>query len=309
MKSTLKHQQGVAIITAVAVAALVAAVASFMGWQFSLWLRQVENQHDLAQARTVARAAIDYSRFLLRKDARETNYDHAGEAWAVPINNLTVEQGMTGGSIHEAQGKFNLNNLINNGLPSEQDVAVFRRLLTDLNLSPDLANAVLDWIDIDAEVRFPGGAEDGDYLGLTPPYRAANMLLQDLSELRRIKGFTPEVITALKPFVTVLPQQTQVNVNFAPPELLAALVPGLSTADAAALAPIRTGKPFDGLEAFRVALPQNVAENFRGEAYTVGSRYFQIDSNAKFGRVTVSYSALVERNGDTIPRLIWLARR
>jgi len=84
---------------------------------------------------------------------------------------------------------------------------------------------VIDWIDTDSNVTSPGGAEDVDYLTLKTPYRAANQPFTSVEELRLVKGFDAKAVLALTPFLTVLPAgaHTPINVNTAPPEVLAAL--------------------------------------------------------------------------------------
>lgn len=308
--TTLRRQRGVAIITAVAIAALVAALAATMAWRYAVWFRQVENQHDLAQARSVARAAVDLARLTLQDDARRAGQvDHAGEPWAIPIPNLQVEQGSAGGRISDAQGKFNLNNLIRNGLASEPDVTALQRLLAQLQLSPSLVYPLLDWIDADGEVRSPDGAEDQYYLGLTPPYRTANQPLVDLADLERVKGFNADTVRKLQPYVTALPQYTSINVNFAPAEVLYAVIPNLEMATAGDLVRKREGQPFLNFDAFRAALPQKAAEGLSNERVNVTSRYFTSDVDARFGRVAVAYRALLERNDMRVPTVIWMRRR
>lgn len=307
----MRSQRGIAIITAVAIAAMVAAIASAMAWRYTLWFRQVENQHDLAQARLVARAAVDLSRLTLQDDARRAGQaDFAGEPWAIPIPNLPVEQGTAGGKIEDAQGRFNLNNLWRNNQPSDPDILAFRRLLLALELPADLSNAVLDWIDPDDEPRAAGGAEDGYYLTLSPPYRAANRQLLDLSDLEKIRGFDAEVLRKLQPFVTALPGYTPINLNFAPAEVIAAVVSGLTPSASEALVKLRESKAFITLDDFRAALPNKaLAESVRSESVGVASSYFITDVDARFGRVSVAYRALLERNGTQTPRVVWMRRR
>lgn len=305
----LARQRGIAIITAVAVAALVAAIAGAMAFRHSLWLRQVENQHDLIQARGVARAAVNLSRLTLRGDARENNYDAANEAWAIPIPNLPVEQGSAGGAIYDAQGRFNLNNLLRDGAVSEPDLRAFKTLLEGEGLSPDLANAVLDWLDADSETRYPGGAEDREYLAETPARRTANRLLFDLDELRQVRGFTAESVEKLRPLLIALPRTSKINVNFAPAAVMAALLPGLDKSQADALVRERVTAPFQTIDAFRDALPESVLNENLPNVADVRSEYFLSEVDARFGRVTIAYRALLERNGDQVPRVIWLRRR
>ena len=78
------------------------------------------------------------------------------------------------GAIADEQGKYNLNNLLNGTQKSAADVEILRRLLSSVGLEPDLAYAVLDWIDPDGDLSGNGGAEDAYYLSLSRPYRAAN---------------------------------------------------------------------------------------------------------------------------------------
>ncbi|WP_269530758.1 type II secretion system minor pseudopilin GspK [Chitinimonas sp. BJYL2] len=309
MKRLYPTQSGIAIVTAVAVAALVAALAGMIAFRHTLWLRQVENQQDLAQARNVANAAIDLSRLTLQADSRQNRIDHAQETWAIPIPNLPVEQGNAGGRILDVQGRFNLNNLIRNGAVSTTDLEAFQRLLGKAGLSPDLANAVLDWMDADSETRYPGGAEDREYLAQNPAYRTANRPLFDIGELAQIRGFTPDGLRRLQAELTALPVATPINVNFASADTLMAILPGLSDGDAAAIVRQRESRPYQSEGEFKAMLPDSIAGLATPERVGMESRYLLSEVDARFGRVTVSYRALLERNGDQVPRIVWIRRR
>jgi len=310
MMPSLRRQQGIAIIMAVAIAALVAAIATFMAFRQNLWIRQVENQHDLAQARTVALAAVDLSRLTLQDDARQNQTSNATQAWNIPIPNLPVEQGNAGGQILDVQGRFNINNLVNNGgLISEPDLESFKRLLTAMGMSAELAPAVVDWIDAGSESRLPGGAKDQYYLALDPPRRAANRPMFDVAELAMVKGFDADSAKRLAPYLIALPQHTTVNVNFAPPEVLVAMIPGLDSAAAQAIAKRAKTQPFASLDDFRKLLPGSLGDHVQSDYMGVETHYFFSDVDARFGRVTVSYRALLERNGAALPRVVWLRRR
>ena len=56
-------------------------------------------------------------------------------------------------------------------------------LLADLKLNPDLAHAVLDWIDADDDITFPGGAETPMYMASPNPTRAANQRMHQGMEI------------------------------------------------------------------------------------------------------------------------------
>ncbi|MDT3705525.1 MAG: type II secretion system minor pseudopilin GspK [Thiobacillus sp.] len=300
----MKRQRGVAVITAILVVALVASAASFMAWQQQLWVRQVENLNERAQSRVVALTALQWARAALAQDARESAVDHLDEGWAQPLAPLPVEGGELAGGVADQQGLFNLNSLVRGGRTSASDLALFRRLLELLDLPPDLANAVVDWIDPDGEVSYPGGAEDMDYLGLEPPYRAANRALTTVDGLARVKGFDAATLARLRPFVTALPQPTQVNVNTAPAEVLAAALTGLALDEARALVTARKGQPFKDIADFRARLPKTVTQ-VNDTLLGVGSHYFLVSGHARFGRAKVGYEALLERESTAWPKLVW----
>ncbi|NHQ87647.1 type II secretion system minor pseudopilin GspK [Iodobacter sp. HSC-16F04] len=305
----MRKQQGVAIITAVLTAALVTTLAVAIAWRQQLWFRQLENQFDLAEARGIARASINLARLTLRDDARNNQIDHQLEPWNIPIPAIPVETGRVGGRLLEQQGRFNLNNVVQNGVLNESAFAAFQRLVQTLGLPPDIANALVDWLDADNLTRYPGGAEDVEYLAMAEPYRAANRALLDIQGLSRIRGFTPEVIARLEPLISVLPQATPVNVNFAGPEVLAAIIPGLSVSAAQGVVAKRSGKYFKNIEEFKLALPQTLQATVSLDGVSIESRYFISEVDAHFGRVNMSFQALLERKGDQIPRIVWLRRR
>jgi general secretion pathway protein K len=90
-----------------------------------------------------------------------------------------------------------------------------------------------------------------DYLGLEPPYRAANRALTTVDGLARVKGFDAETLARLRPFVTALPQATQVNVNTAPADEMAAVL-SVSDEQGQAIVQYRAGHgKFADVEALR----------------------------------------------------------
>lgn len=296
------RETGAAVITAILIVALAATAASFMIRQNHLWLRQVENLGNQAQARWVARAAIQWGATILDDDPR--NVDDESEQWARKLPPIMAEGGEVTGYLKDAQGLFNLNNLIRNGKLSQNDVVMLTRLMIALELNPNLINALVDWIDADNEVSYPGGAEDIQYLAFDPPYRAANRMLADSSELYRVQGFNRDIIRKLQPYVTALPAATTINVNTAPVEVLLALCSGLQASDAATLVKHRISQPFKDKEAFKKLLPQGV--QVRDEDYNVSSHFFTATAISRAERAQVAYQALLERPEQGKTKIMWL---
>ncbi len=288
-----RSQQGAALVTVLLIVAMATTVAAFMAQQHSFWQRELERSRDRAQARRIVQAGVDWARAILADDAASNQYDHAREMWAMELPAIPVEGGEVQGLILDQQGLFNLNNLVQNGVVSAPDVQRLQRLLSCLGLPQELAVALADWMDADSEPG-AGGAEDSYYLSLPTPYRAANRPLVELSELVRVKGFDAQTIKLLAPYVTALPEHTLINVNFAAPEVLAAVIPGLSLQDARQIALNRKAQPFQTVGDFRQKLPASVGQAMNLEV-SVSSQYFLVEGRGMQGQSQFAVQALLNR--------------
>jgi general secretion pathway protein K len=297
-------QRGAAVLVAMLVVALAATAASFMLQRQDASIRRFEAAQDYEQARWILRGGVQWARAILAQDARSSTVDHAAEPWATGLPPTRVERVTLSGEIRDVQGLYNLNNVVRDGKRSERDVAILKRLLAAIGLRTALADAIADWIDADSDVQATGGAEDDDYMRLPSPYRAANRPMADIAELYRVRGFDAEAVARLRRVATVLPQRTIVNVNFAPPEVLVALIDGLSLAEALVLASARASQPFADRDDFRARLPR---ESLRGSdaEYAVRSDFFLVLGRARFGRADVYLQALLKRAGGALPAIVW----
>ena len=297
----LHSQRGVAAVVAILVVALTASTATYLLWQQSLAIRQMENIAVRAQADTLARSGAIWAASFLFADT-DRAIDHLGELWATRAPPFETEGVLLAGAITDEQGKFNINNLAT-APPSESaqpspELDAFRRLLGVLMLPPALADAVADWLDADTEAR-GNGAEDTYYLALDPPYRTANQMITDTSELRRVKGFDDEIMKKLEPFITALPRSTAVNINTAPAEVLRAVMPNLSAGDVGTLIESRLSKPFKDIADIEKRYPKPAsaqgAQSPPSARIDVKSNYFSAAGTVKAGRVIAGYRAILER--------------
>jgi general secretion pathway protein K len=259
----------------------------------------MENVADRDATDWLRRGALHWASLALLEDAAQNSIDHLGENWAMGLPTLPVEGGTIKVSIEDAQSRFNLNSV---GDPAS--LQVLKRLLEALRLDPQLANALVDWIDSDSIVS-AGGAEDIDYLNLNPPYRAANRPMASVDELRLIRGFDAKTVAALLPYVTVLPVATNIiNVNTASPKLLAALVQGLDLPTAQRIVENRLGKPFNDINAFKSKLPQGPTQTMAG--ISVKTDFFLVTLDTSIGRHDRHSEALLQRSAASkSTTLIW----
>ena len=185
---------------------------------------------------------------------------------------------------------------MSNGTASTIDLARFQRLLTALGLPQELGGALVDWEDANSETS-TNGAEDEYYMNLPQPYRCANRPLSDIGELTWVKGFDASTIKKLQPFVSVLPESgTAVNVNFAPPEVLMAILPNMTLQEARNIATQIKTTPFKNTSDFLLQLPKSVAQDSTMNL-SVSTQYFMVTGYATQGDGASAVHALLYRNG------------
>jgi general secretion pathway protein K len=288
--------------------ALVASVTTFLAAQNQVRIQQMENLKAHAQAELLARAAIDWGRVVLWEDGNNNDtVDHLAEKWTTIVPPQEADGGQVGGQLSDQQALFNLNNLMSAYLGYEEDAARFQRLLVSLQLSPDLANALMDWLDSDMVTRYPGGAEDVEYIQASPPHRAGNRLLLDVNELYAVRGFNADIIARLRPFVTVLPKWTGVNVNTASVEVLTAVLG--NARDATEIVRSRKDNPIVSKPDFTKRFPA-ISLPTLGAPLQYGSEFFLAEGQARYGAATVREQALLQRNGPTLwPTVVWIKQR
>jgi general secretion pathway protein K len=300
-----RTQSGIALVTAVMIVAIAAAIAVQIAFAQQIWMRQIENTFDRGATDWLRRGALHWASTAIADDTLKGNtVDHLGEIWAMGLPTLPVEGGAIRVSVEDAQGRFNLNNVVRNNVGYPADIAVLQRLLQELKLDPSIAHALVDWVDPDSNAS-PGGAEDIDYLNSDPPYRAADRPLSSVEELRLVRGFDAKTVATLAPYVTVLPIATAaVNVNTASPVLLSALVPGLAFADAQRIVDERLLKPFDNVGDFSGRLPRGVL--LPSGCCGVRSDYFLVTLETSIGRHERRTEALLQRGASgRSAELIW----
>lgn len=300
----MRRERGVAVITAILIVAVAASAAATMLSQQSAMIDQTLMVASRAQADLYAQAGLDWARGVLAEDARRgKDVDTLAEGWAQPIAALPVDRALVAGAIADEQGRLNLNNVVRNNQPSEPDVRMLRGILEQVGLAPELADAVVDWIDGDSDLGGNGGAEDAYYLGLARPYRAANREMVQVEELYRVRGFDAAAVAKLRPHVTALPSRTATNVNTAGDVVLAALL-GVSRDKAAALTTERRTRPFQQKSDFATRAAAIGAAAITVD-HDVKSSHFLVNVRVAQDDVQLATEALVRRADNGSTAIIW----
>jgi general secretion pathway protein K len=297
------RQRGVAVLTAMLVVTVGTILAVNLMWQATLDLRRAEAALAADQGLLIVQGAEAWGADILRQDMVDSpDSDHLGEIWAIELPPLPVEGGVIGGRIEDLQARFNLNNLIGpDGIEDEFARRQFERLLALLEIDPSLAGAVVDWLDPDIETHFPNGGEDATYAGADPPYRTPNAMITSPSELMAVAGFDREAYLKLSPYVTVLPIGTRINVNTAPPVVLASLSDDIDVSTATSLVEERAGADFPDVDAvFEGLVAPEMLQRIDGV-----SEHFLLTATVTLGTNQMTMRSVLQRDPSGLTRALF----
>lgn len=295
-----KSQRGVALITAMLVFALAAIAATAMMSRNYVNQRRTENVLFHDQGYLYLLGAEDWARNILIRDRKTAGVDSLKDDWATKLDKIPLEGGDISGRIDDLQGLFNINNL-DGTKPASVNAKRFTQLLVNAGAAPDILSAVIDWIDADDALTFPGGAEDTEYLYGDNPYRAANRKMLSPTELLLVKGITPEIYAKLAPNVIALRDTTDINVNTAPAGVLQCIVEGLSNDDAKKLIEARDKDPYHNITDFLNA-PEVKGKPVDTAGLTVMSSYYLVSARVQLDRTHAQLQSIIYRPDPKSPK-------
>jgi len=233
------------------------------------------------------------------------------------------------GNIIDACSRYNLRNLADKGQVNPEQMEVFGRLLRNLQMDQQLAGRVAAFVaagqPLEAPVPEGGEPSGGTPAGGTPAggtpaggtpaggtptggtptggrslpavsrssVSGSPMKFLAVEDLLTVPGFTPAMVERLRPFVIVLPEVTPVNVNTAPAEVLAALMPNMSVSEANSLVVRRQRAAWRDLNYFSAEIGES--RPITPGAASVRSDWFLVNSRIRLDRAALDAEALVHR--------------
>jgi len=314
------RERGVAVITALLLTTLAVAIVASLFWQQQVQVRSMENQRLHLQTKWILRGALDWSTLVLDTFGGATTYTSLDQAWATPLADTRLDQyierervegenfdASLSGGITDASSRYNLTNLAANRVRNDGQVKIFERLLRNLQLQEALARRVADVVAASQPVQVPQDGQPPINQTTASTVQGKPIALLQVDDLLSVPGFTPELVERLRPFVIVLPEPTPVNVNTAPPEVLAALVPNMSVSEANALAARRKQAPWRDMSYFLAELHgRNLEEN----SADVKSSWFLVASRIRLDRAALDAEALLQRgsvlNAGGGTKVVWI---
>jgi len=310
------NQQGAALIVALLVVMIVAMLVTAVASDALVVFRKVENQLHSQQAYAYLLTAEGVARKVLlddlEQDLKGGKLDTRNELWAAEDLQFVTEQGIIAGQLQDLAGRLNLSSLSFKPTKTKRysvDQQRFIRLLQvleieeplSLNQAEQLANAVFDWLDDDDKERSPNGAESYYYASAEPPGRPANRNAVSVSELRWVKGVTPEIYQALSPHLTALPgSMTGININTASLAVIRSLnedneLQPLLVQDAEKiLEQIESDEGFENLSFFKG--PSLSTKKIDTSGLVFRSEYFLLQAKTEFLSRSFSLQSIIHRD-------------
>lgn len=277
-------QRGMAIISALLIAAVVAVIAAGLLTRQRVFTRSLEAEQLRIQGQWLLLGALEDSRQRLWEARQKDVLTRLDQPWA------RAQKGLFEGRLEDEQGKFNLRNLVNRGRPDAEQVQNFERLCgligVDGALSRRISQRVIASYDqTEQPAKYP--------------------MLRNLDDLSSVEGLDPLLLQRMQGFVSVLPGVTWVNGNTARAEVLSAVVPGLSLSQAQALVAERDGGRWfinRGDFVNRLHLPQVAVESV---LVGITSEWFRLQGQTRREQRRVTLDALLHRPENRQPQVIW----
>jgi general secretion pathway protein K len=302
------QQGGAAILTAMLTVVLVASLAASALWQQWRGIEVEAAERSRTQSSWLLTGALDWARLILREDARKGGADHLAEPWAIPLEQARLstflaadrsdalaaeetQDAFLSGQIQDLQSRLNVTNLVLEGKIHEPTELAFERLFKTLNLPRRELTLMAEQLVLAA----------GKPSEATPQPNAP--LMPQTTEQLTWVGLSPRSLAVLRPFITLLPARTPVNLNTAPVEVVYACVPTFELADAHRLVARRSEAHFSSLpEAAKAAGQANTP--LSDAQHSINARYFEIRGKLQIEQTTVQEKSMVQRDGLDVKTLL-----
>ena len=286
-------QRGVALLTILLLVVSITVVASAMLASQKVAIRRSGLLFDQNQLLQDIDAGQQLAVTMIRADSKLNDTDSEQDIWAQPIPPYALANHSVSVEIRDEASRFNLNNLYWNGSVDTAALEVFQRLLTQLNLEPDIAIAVLDWQDTDSEVYLDGGDESAVYtqqLNRSVDGALPNQPFVSVDQLQEVRGVSAEVLATLRPYLTAVPYYLPININTASPALLAALIDGATSQQMQGIVDTRSKQVLTSIdELWQLPILSGLDEKQRAALTPL----LAVDSQAFMALITASDNATV----------------
>ncbi len=288
--------------------------------------RAVEVQRNSFQARWLLTAATDWARVILREDRGKNAYDGKGDVWMVPLARTRVTdasgrlEAYVSGGIEDAQGRFNLADLVSKNEIDAEALARFTRLCVAAGAKSAQARVIAAQVlertpKVVATPATPAGnpnpAGQPNQPPVDPPPPTPS--IRSITELPASEKVDANTLALLDPYVTVYTRDngepSRINVNTAGVPALTSIAPEISQSMAQAIVAKREQIfYFKSVVDFTNSFPAlGVIKPDKAEQLmTTQSNWFLAVGRIEHGRIDLVRQALINRpTGGGAATLVW----
>ncbi len=269
--------------------------------------RRIELISRDVQADLYAQGSVIWAKDTLRNNLENKKPDRLIDVLPIKSPENTENGYHISSTIYDMQGRFNLNSM-DKGEMQAQFIRLAHLVMPKVSTSQllEISGTIADWVSAGKQ-----SSELSEYYRNLPiPYRPSHRPMASVSEMRLVKGMTPEIYAALLPYVTALPTTALLNVQTAPAPVLASLGPTLTLENGRAIELSRKQKPFTSTSMF-TSLPILANNQVKATNITVNSDYFLVETTVTMEKQRLVLYTLLERsqkNGKPAVNIIWQSK-
>jgi general secretion pathway protein K len=334
-------EAGMALLIAITIITIVIAGALELNRKVRSAVFSAGTTRDRVMLSNMTSSGVNAAMALLVKDKKESDVDSLQEDWANPekimevIGDIPFEKGKLEVNIIDELGKIQVNALVK--FPDSREFNEPQRLMWELFLgliiSRDdrfediepltIINSLKDWLDSGDDDLITGlnGAESDYYQDLDQPYACRNGPVPHLSDIAMIRGVTPELfhganeMAGISDYLTVhgitnkggnvFAYEGRININTAPLEVIAAMLPPEDDGLAQAIVEYRMEMSDNqyihdlSAPAWYKNAPGCSEIEIDPELITVASDLYRIESTATLDGMKMTTTTVVRREKDS----------
>ncbi len=324
------QSKGAALLLAMLTVTLVATLAASALWQQWRGIEVESAERSRLQASWVLVGALDWARLILREDARSGSVDHLGEPWAIALEEArlstflaadktttvdqedTLPQAFLSGTITDQQARLNVFNLVDSGKLSEPSMRAFGKLFELLGLAPTELNLLANNLRLALSVKASSANVKGAKVNGPNTISGINVADDDFTKQapllpQRVDqlvwlGLSNSSLEVLRPYITLLPERTPVNINTASATVLYASIPALDMAQAQRLVSARQNSHFAVLADAAKVLGQ--ALQLDSSEQSVSTQFFEVQGWFRLDQAVTQERSTVRREGLAV-KVLW----
>lgn len=304
----IKQPNGSALLTSILVVAIASMLASAITWKSYSSIMRVEAQKDIAQARWISKASIDYARWILIADIRglqgqSVQIDHLEEPWAQEIPYIKINKLFTShlsheeknyyslaglsGEIKDEQSKFNLARITDSKNSLQAEISL-KMLFGLLSVEETIFYKFLKLLKKENQTLFNASLSD---LEREDQKKTRWKILKKLIKKLNLNQLVEKKLIDR---IVWLPKSTPININTASIEVIAAT---LNEPNKDKLKHL-----FETVRRFPIRSQSEIYSLYDSKFISkslvdVKSDFFVLSGYSRFGKAELSFKALLRRKG------------